>query len=345
VKKHRSLIFAAGVTTAVTLLSACSGSGSGSNGASLPSTGAGESARFDPRSGVAPEFLGKLGVAHRGWHHVRHASFAPRQVFVSDWDTESVLQLKYRLWTLLGSIASPYGPDGVWVDKSPGNLYVANYAGPYITEYDTSGKLIFTYSQGISNPVDVTTDRNGNVYDADYDFAMSGGGYVNEYVQHNALLARCYPGGYVEGVAVDKKFDVFAAYALPNGGGAIVEYPRGLAQSECVGTVLPITLDFPGGMVLDDNGNLIVCDQSAPAVDVIAPPYTSITRTLGSGYEDPFHVTIDAAGNHASVTDFAARVVQVLNYPSGTIAATLGSANGLDEPAGAVDSKNRVVAP
>jgi hypothetical protein len=38
------------------------------------------------------------------------------------------------------------------------------------------------------------------------------------------------------------------------------------------------------GIAVDKQDNLIVCDENAPAVDIIAPPYTSITGTLGSGW-------------------------------------------------------------
>jgi len=104
--------------------------------------------------------------------------------------------------------------------------------------------------------------------------------------------------------------------------------------------VLPITLGFAGGMVIDKQGDLVVCDQTAPAVDIIAAPYTSVTGTLGSGWIDPFHVTIDKAGTQAYVADNGAAAVQVLTYPGGSSVATLGSANGLSSPSSAVDSKN-----
>ena len=49
--------------------------------------------------------------------------------------------------------------------------------------------------------------------------------------------------------------------------------------------VLGVTLDYAGGLTTDKNDKLIVCDMNKPAVDVIAPPYTHVTRTLGSGVQ------------------------------------------------------------
>ena len=61
-------------------------------------------------------------------------------------------------------------------------------------------------------------------------------------------------------------------------------------------------LDFADGMVIDAQGSFMVCDENAPGVDLIAPPYN----------------------------------------PNGSLAATIGSEDGLTYPAGAVDSENAV---
>ncbi len=113
------------------------------------------------------------------------------------------------------------GPDGNWVDKPvAGNrhFYVANYANPNITEYDVNGNLLFTYSADIADPIGVTTDKNGNVFEADLNYTVPSGGYVNEYAQmSNTVIASCSPGGNVEGVAVDKHGNVFVALQSLNG--------------------------------------------------------------------------------------------------------------------------------
>ena len=304
------------------------------------------------RSGVAPKFLGMIGRAHAAKRGVSPA-FTNHVVYVDDFGTNVAEVIKYNHWTTNeGTISTgTNGPDGNWVDKPVAGVrhfYVANYANPNITEYDTAGNLVFTYSAGIADPVDVTTDKLGNVYEADFNFTVSGGGYVNEYRQQsNIVLASCSPGGNVEGVAVDKHGNVFVDYNNTSGSANIIEYAHGLLASGCVGAVLPITLGFAGGMVFDRQGDLVVCDQigtgGGAVVDIIAPPYTAVTGTLGSGWLDPFHVTVDMAGTRAYVTDLSAADVSVLNYPSGSPIATITSASGLLTPTSAVDEHNLVV--
>jgi hypothetical protein len=360
-RKQSLFVTAATAVISAALLAACSGGASQGTSAGLPSTGASQSkGLFDPaRSGVAPKFLGMIGHAHAAKQHgVTPDSFGMRHIWVTDFGTGATDIVKYNTWVGQGSFTTGMnGPDGDWVDKAGPDLYVANYAGPYITEYSNAKTgnppgQVYTYSTGMADPVDVTTDKLGNVYEADYNYTVSGGGYVNEYAHmSNTVMASCSPGGNVEGVAVDKHGNVFVAYNNTSSFvGNIVEYPGGLAASHCSGTVLPITFGFLGGIALDKiSGNLIVCDQTGPsfsgaAVDVVGyPSYSSVTGTLGSGYSDPFHVTIDMANDKAYVADLSAGVVQVLNYPAGTIAATLGSAQGITQPASAVDTHNSVV--
>lgn len=270
---------------------------------------------------------------------VKPAAIA-RKLYVTDASDNDVAVLRYLRWRNIGSIADGIdGPAGNWVDRS-GNLYVANTRNAGVTEYDSSGTLIYTYTAGLTQPNAVTTDRFGVVYVAD------GFGSVNEYSQqNNYVAATCAPGNQLApvGVALDKRGDVFVAYVNVHSGiGNIIEYPRGLIRSRCNGTVLPMTFEQINSLVVDPNGNLVVAVSGAAVVDVIAPPYSHVTGTLGSGWTRPAAVTIDKAGTQAYVTDNGTATVSVVTYPGGSVVATLGSANGLSNPMSAVDSKNFV---
>ena len=131
-----------------------------------------------------------------------------------------------------------------------------------------------------------------------------------------------------------------------SGSGGIYVFPHGLSGGPypCTNALLAVRFVEPFGIVFDKQGNLIVCDANpyAPAVDIVAPPYRSITGTLGSGWVDPAFVTIDRAGTQVYISDLGVPDVQILTYPGGTNVATLGSANGLSVPVEAVDSKNYV---
>jgi hypothetical protein len=258
-----------------------------------------------------------------------------RDLYVSDFT--KVALLKNGSYKQTGTLTKGLvSPDGDFVDAA-GNFYVADYDGVDVQEYKPGGKSPwFTYKHGMIDPVDVSVDSHGNVYEADYD-----GWYVKEYAQRsNRVINSCSPGGGVQGVAVDANNDVFVDYNKGTfGSGRIAEYKSGLAG--CRKIVFKVSLEFAGGMVLDAKGNLIVVDQNAPAVDIIAPPYSSITGTLGSGfYIAPFHVTLDKKNNLAFVADLYD--VFVVDYPSGSLAASLGGGNGFGAPAGAVDDPNAV---
>jgi DNA-binding beta-propeller fold protein YncE len=315
---------------AVILLSACSNASQGSSAALLP-TGASGS-----HVGAINRLLPKRGKA----------SLILRKLYVTDNNNNDVVVFKYGTWTSLGTITSGIvSPFADWVDRSS-NLYVTNdQTHPTnIVEYDSNGNQIFTYSAGIREPAGVTTDKYGNVYEADQ-FGM-----VNEYAQgSNVVMASCpLPyGDQASGVAVNRRGGVFVSfYSFSSEAGGIVAYPRGLRSSPypCLNSMLPVKLLEPIGLVFDRQGNLLVCDANyyASAVDIIAPPFNNITGTLGSGWNFPTSVTVDRAGTQVYVTDFGAGTVSVFTYPGGTNVATLGSADGLSAPVAAVDSKNYV---
>lgn len=359
-RKQSLFVTAATAVISAALLAACSGGASQGTSAGLPSTGTSAAKGLsDPiRSGVAPKYLSMIRHGHAAKHGVRPDLFTNHALYISDSGNGAADVIKYNHWsTFEGTIGSGMsGIDGNWVDKAtvPGsqNLYETDYSGPYINEYSTQGMLEFTYSTGMADPVALATDKHGNVFEADFNYTVQGGGYVNEYAQEsNTVMASCSPGGNVEGVAVDKHGNVFVAYNnLSTDAGTVAEYVGGLVASGCTATVEPITFGYLGGIALDRQGNLIVCDQTGPGfsgnvIDVLAPPYSAITGTLGSGYTDPFHVSVDMAGTRAYVTDLGAAAVDVLNYPSGTSVTTINatSTTGVVGPTGAADQHNMVV--
>ncbi len=258
-----------------------------------------------------------------------------KDLFVSDFGTGAVQLLKNGSYAPAGTItAGVDDPFGNWLDKK-GNFYVSNFAAGNITEYAPKKTSVkFTYTDNVA--ISVSTDSKGNVY------AANAGGYVNEYPQgSNSVINSCLQGASeTEGVAIDKSGNVFVDYENLNANGAfIAEYKGGL--NGCSSTVLGVPLKSSGGMVLDKNNDLVVCDEQARVVYVIAPPYNSITRRLSSPYfSDPLHVTLSKNNKTAFVADRAA--VYVFDYNTGNVTATLGSANGLSEPNSAVDGPNYV---
>ena len=340
-RKTVDTVTAAAAAAAIALLSACS-NGSRGTGEAIPSN-ATRSGLIDEvaRSGIAPKFYSvlRLDLGRAAAVPPNRKSKKKGDLFVSDIGTGAVEILKNKTWTNVGSIGSGVdGPAGAWVDTK-GNFYVANYNGVNIKEYAPGRSTPkYTYSDNMYDPTNVTTDSKGNVYEGDYL-----GGYVGEYAQgQNAQIAQCSLTGWVSGVAIDESGDVFVAYFnTDTNAGHIEEYTGGL--SGCNATTLGVSLVDPVSMVLDKKGDLVVVDELADSVDIIAPPYDSITTTLGSGYSIPFHVTVNKKNDQAYVDNlffYGGGDVLVLSYPGGSTEATLGSSNGLETPFAAVDGHN-----
>ena len=222
-----------------------------------------------------------------------------KDIYISDLGYSAVQILKNKGFFVQGSITAGLSlPAGNTLDRA-GNLYVADYGNTVINEYRPGIAQPFqTYSAGMIFPVNVTVNREGDVFEADYGNGLEYDGLVNEYKQgRNKVTLTCSPSGSVESVAVDSAGDVFVAYNLQSGG-KVLEYKGGLAG--CKATGFGVTLGTAGGMVLDKSGNLIVADLLGHVIDVVAPPYTSVTRTLGPSYGSPNNVAINRDNTKSS---------------------------------------------
>lgn len=232
-------------------------------------------------------------------------------------------------------------PLGVTLDKS-GNLYVANMQGGNVTEYSPGSTTpTFTYSEAMIQPNSVTTDSHGNLFEGDFRSGING--VVNEYYQGlNSAVASCEPGiglggnNGVTGVAVDKNGDVFVAYLTSGTTGGVIEYVNGL--SNCYAEPLPISFNYPGGMAFDASGDLVVCETLSNVVDVIAPPYTSVTRTIATGFSQPLSISLSPNNKHAFIA--YNHDVVIVDYQTGSTIKVLD--NGFDDNGGAVDGPNAV---
>lgn len=213
--------------------------------------------------------------------------------------------------------------DGVWIDAHE-NLYVANLGAGVdgtVTEYAPSGKLSFTYSTGMTAPVTVTTDSDGNVYVGESDTYP---GHIDEFPQKsNTPIARCVTpnGGLVTGVTVDKNGNVFAGSVQSSGSSELIEFLGGL--SGCSPTALPAPVYYVGGIELDGSGDLVVEEQTVGDILIIPPPYSNIQTTLTGFNGDPYQLALNAKNNLLFVDEGNNGDIVVAQYPSGTIEKTL----------------------
>jgi hypothetical protein len=280
---------------------------------------------FLARSGVAPQLLSLLHPGRAG-SQLAKAGKPPKALAVTD-DGNQAVEVLNSSYVVASTITAGMDyPDGDWYDAK-GNLYVANYDGLNVNEYPKgASQPSFSYSRGLIDPVNVTTDSAGNVYVADYgSFTPS---FVAVYPQGSNRGTACNTGLANEGVAIDASGNVFVSgIDTTTSQGQIVEFQGGI--SGCTPTTLGVTLGFAGGIQVDKKGNLVVCDQYAGA-DIIKPPYTSVSSTIGGAC---FHDALNKASNVLFLTPSTDDSVLVMDYPSGASITTL-SGNGLNQPIG-----------
>ncbi|MBV9263117.1 MAG: hypothetical protein JO324_02270, partial [Candidatus Eremiobacteraeota bacterium] len=76
--------------------------------------------------------------------------------------------------------------------------------------------------------------------------------------------------------------------------------------------------------------------------EVIDPPYTSVTRTIGSGFSGAINVKLNKKNTLAFVADYGNNTVTIVNYVTGANVTVLGRANGVVSPRAVVDWPNAV---
>lgn len=266
-----------------------------------------------------------------------HVSYV-RALYVVDPFSNTVKILTDVYYRELGAITNGLdGTQNLTMD-GVGNLYAANYFGRTITEYAPGATSpSFTYSAGMGDPSTVAVDRHGNVYEAD------AAGYINQYFQGlDSVTQSCSTSpGYPVGIAVDSNDDVFAAVA--SGSVTVIdEYKGGLSGCAAVPLGVSFPEDLPGRLAVDKNNNLIYSDGDGGAVDVIDPPYASITRTIGSGFSHPGGVSLNKTNKLVFVADENNNTVTVVNYQTGANVTVLGAEHGITAAWGVVDGPNAV---
>ncbi|MBD5657391.1 MAG: hypothetical protein IAI50_19745, partial [Candidatus Eremiobacteraeota bacterium] len=227
-------------------------------------------------------------------------------------------------------------PDGEWIDRA-GNYYVANANGGNVTEYAPGSRRLTCMYPGASDPTNVKTDADGNVYVIDWNIGQRGS--IDVYKQCSKTIVKKFTFG--RGAPTDVAFDgagnLFVMYLVTSTeSGALEEFRAGSKTPVALGA----TVSFPGGLLIDRNRNLIAADQGTAgkrtgSIDIIAPPYAKAVP-LVSRLAQPVWLSLNQRQDvlFASSFDHNDPKVWVFNYPSGRLRTTIGSANGLVVPLG-----------
>jgi DNA-binding beta-propeller fold protein YncE len=81
-----------------------------------------------------------------------------------------------------------------------------------------------------------------------------------------------------------------------------------------------------GGIAVDLHNNIIAADPGSNTVDIIDPPYTKVTKTIGPAFFDPLRVTLSKNNK-----------LLLVGERNGKVVTTLGEAEGVSEPFGAAE--------
>ena len=142
-------------------------------------------------------------------------------------------------------------------------------------------------------------------------------------------------------MAVDANGDVFVSAELGDFGNGIVEFSGGL--SNCNKTTL-ITFgnlyNLAPSLAVDANDDLIL--PYGPSVYVIDPPYSALTRTIGSGFSSVSGIALNKKNKLLFVSDSGTNLITVINYQTGATVKQLGLPYGISQANGVVDGPNAV---
>ncbi|MGC2634008.1 MAG: hypothetical protein WA215_07335 [Candidatus Cybelea sp.] len=235
---------------------------------------------------------------------------------------------------------------GIGVDRS-GNLWVPDMGAipKTVTEYgpDCGAAKTVLSEAGDVGPDNVAFDTNGHVYVSN-SFANSGGpGNIVQYTGTSISKTLSDPDiATPQGLAVDKRNDVWVSYRDPGSTGTYVaEFRRGNMPAKLFKN---ISLGFPGSLQFDRHQNLMGPNGNFSSLDIYAPPYTEKSPTTrlileNGNVTDPSMCTLDPNQDKLYCTFGFFGVVNVFSYPGGKFLYTYD--NGLTglEPYGIANDR------
>ena len=282
--------------------------------------------------------------------------------------------------TISGSNTGLSYPQGIAVDSTSGNIYVADEDATSVYVYPPLGSSTGTLNEaptatisgldtGLSSPEGIALDSSGNIYVADesassvyvYPPLASSTGLLNE--TPTATISGSDTGLISPyGIALDSTTGkIYVADALAT---SVFVYPA-LGQSVGLPNEVPLAtisgtntgLSYPQGIALDSSHDIYVADTSSVFVypagsnGNAAPSSATISTTMTTGLGWPQGIALDSSGKIYVADDGpgASGPGSVFVYPAGSKAnaaptATISGTNtALSYPQGiALDSSSNI---
>jgi len=227
--------------------------------------------------------------------------------------------------------------NGIGVDAAE-NLWVpagGDFRGTLTEFAPNCGAKLFSINDTNGQAAGIAFDRKHNIYLLNIvDSAQNGNidVYAPGATQPKTVLQDTQSFRFFD-EAIDAAGNVYVAWADFNNKGHLDEFAGG---SNPV-THLSFSFGFPGGLTLDPKGNLLVIDDDALRVEVLAPPFTGnpVASFPIKGASSPCRFT--RTGTELYCSDYAASSVDAYRYDAAKPSATsyLYSFNNGITPGGA----------
>lgn len=235
-------------------------------------------------------------------------------------------------------------PWGLYVDKS-GNLYVANLNSTVSVYPPGAVTPSLTYSQDLCHPLFTIVDARGNVFVANGRSCGTGPATVVEYAagSTNADRTLPLPATELDGIDFDRQGNLYVAFraTLKRGHGSIAKFPPGSTK----GTILGMLVHKPQGLIVDNEGNILVAETSKTSRDIVvyAPgarfPSARVKLPMGS---IPNGIAITEKEHKLFVTSYNNGTVYVTHYPLGKASTWTEIENPGDDVQGVAVSNDQV---
>lgn len=335
----------------------------GSVGVSGSADGDGPAARFSGPKGIVVDGAGDLYVTDRGNGTVRKITAGGTVTTIAGTAGSAGPA------DGLGAAARFNFPSGVTLDNS-GNLYVADRANQAIRKITLSREVttfagapnLIGDADGIgaaarfSTPISIAADRRGNAYVADQGNQtirkISTSGVVTTLAGSPGLIGSADGNGSAArfynpaAVAVDRSSNVYVADSynhtirkITAAGRVTTLAGTAGASGAADGNGPAARFSGPGGIVVDDAGNIYVTEYlnntirkitPAGVVTTIAGVAGSYGRADGPGtaarFDVPYGIDVDRRGN-LYVADSGSRTIRKIT-PSGVVSTLAGSFGG-----------------
>ncbi len=207
-----------------------------------------------------------------------------------------------------------YTPTGVDIDSGDIVIYAPSASTPTSTLLHGAGLVTAT---GI---VSVTTDKHGNVYGGtSINYGQQNGGHSMPSVvmwpagnpEPHVVCSGASQRANIDSVAVDSKGNV--VYASDN------------QVAECAPSGVQHVLNGVGGPVvaIDTHDNLLSSISGSGTISVSAPPYSSVTRTIGAGLMNPTDIKLNATNTQVYVADHGLGQFITIDYQTGAVVSSV----------------------